>query len=114
MIPKFEEYTKILTTDLYTYNKPQPIAPIKTSGVATNNTANDVSSWTDRVVAATKEVFTNLSTSGESKACARYTSNIAQHIINQIIDANLAPGKIKSLLVVNGEMHGTLVFIKML
>jgi hypothetical protein len=95
MIPKFEEYTKVLTTDLYSYVKPQPIAPIKTSGVATNNTANDVSSWADRVVAATKEVFTNLSTSGESSACARYTSDIAQHIINQIIDANLAPGKNK-------------------
>jgi hypothetical protein len=95
MIPKFEEYTKILTTDLYTYIKPQTTTPLKTPGNATNNVADDTSSWADRVVAAAKEVFPNVASSGESTLCAQYASNVAQHLINQIIDAGFAPGKNK-------------------
>jgi len=96
VIPKFEDYDKIITTSNFTYIKPQSIQNNpSTNTISSNNTANDASSWADRVVAATKEVFPNVASSGESSMCGKYTGDIAQHIINQIIDANLAPGKSK-------------------
>jgi hypothetical protein len=96
MIPKFEEYTQIITTDLYSYVKSQPPKPITSpSGPAATNNADNTSAWSDKVVKAGQEVFPNISTSGERGACAKWTADLAQHLINIIIDSGLAPGKSK-------------------
>ncbi len=96
MIPKFEEFDQIITTDNFTYVQyTPPVIVSPTTQVTTNssNTADNNSTWADRVIKATTNSL--VGTNPVSNWCAQYVGDLAQHIINQIIEDGLAPGKSK-------------------
>jgi hypothetical protein len=84
MIPKFEEYTSIITSGNFTYVPPR-VTPIVSPSVTTTNKADNNSTWADKVRQAAETLFPN-KTGGNDSKCAGWTSRLAQVLTNIVLN----------------------------